>query len=109
MGTEMLKAKAQLLSMLTLKNMRDRRARRLSGILGRARPKTPFCLTEEEERDRSWEGRAKRAVRRNWMSVMRRPGLLVSRCSLCASIRKVATCVGLISVSVSALSIASRE
>jgi len=45
--------------------MSDRRARRLSGILGRVRPKVPFCFVDEEERDWSWEGRAKRAVRRN--------------------------------------------
>ena len=78
MGTEMSKAKAQLLSMLTLKNMSERSASRLSGILGRASPKLPFCFAEEEERDWSCEGRAKRAVRRNWMSVMRRPLMWVS-------------------------------
>jgi hypothetical protein len=34
MGTDMLNANAQLLSMFTAKNIRESNARRLSGILG---------------------------------------------------------------------------
>jgi hypothetical protein len=68
MGTEMLKANAQLLSMFTAKNMRERRVRRVSGIFGGVKR-----MPVDVEEDLSCDGRAKRAVRRNWVIVMRRP------------------------------------